>query len=188
MGLIAHVEARALGPEVDRFRYTDRSDEVFTTTTWSASPTTRVPTGVGAYDSDSFGGHDRAPIETLRTIVPRLIGLDADDRDRVAALLTEDGTSPFPPAVRSTIDIALWDLTSRRAGVTLREALGGRAGAPGLPAYASVPLLDDEETYLSSIGDLVSQGFGAVKLHAWGDPARDASLVKRVRRRSPTSW
>jgi L-alanine-DL-glutamate epimerase-like enolase superfamily enzyme len=128
MGLIAHVEARAIGPDVDRFRYTDRADEVFTTTTLVRITDDSGTTGVGAYDSDSFGGHDRAPIETLRTIVPRLIGLDADDRDGVAALLTEDGTSPFPPAVRSTIDIALWDLTSRRAGVTLREALGGRAG------------------------------------------------------------
>jgi L-alanine-DL-glutamate epimerase-like enolase superfamily enzyme len=181
MGLIEHVEARALGPDVDRFRYTDRSDEVFTTTTLMRITDDSGATGIGAYDSDSFGDHDLAPIETLRTIVPRLIGLDADDRGRVAALLTEDGTSPFPPAVRSTIDIALWDLASRRAGVTLREALGGRAGAPGLPAYASVPLLGDEEAYVVSIGDLASQGFGAVKLHAWGDAVRDAALVTRVR-------
>ena len=185
MGLIAHVEARALGPEVARFRYTDRSDEVFTTTTLVRITDDSGAMGIGAYDSDSFGDHDRASLETLRTIVPRLVGLDADDRDHVSALLTEDGTSPFPPAVRSTIDIALWDLTARRAGVTLREALGGRAGAPGLPAYASVPLLDDEQHYLSSIGDLVSQGFGAVKLHAWGDPARDASLLGRVRTAFP---
>ncbi len=181
MGLIAHVEARALGPDVDRFRYTARSDEVFTTTTLVRITDDDGTTGVGAYDSDTFGGHDRAPLETLRTIVPRLIGLDADDRDHVAAMLTEDGTSPFPPAVRSTIDIALWDLAARRAGRTLCEALGGRAGAPSLPAYASVPLLDDEAAYVSSIRDLVTQGFGAVKLHAWGDPARDAELVRAVR-------
>jgi len=144
MGLIAHVEARALGPDVDRFRYTARSDEVFTTTTMVRITDDDGTIGVGAYDSDTFGDHDRAPLETLRTIVPRLIGLDADDREHVAAMLTEDGTSPFPPAVRSTIDIALWDLAARRAGRTLCEALGGRAGAPSLPAYASVPLLDSE--------------------------------------------
>ena len=121
MVLIAHVEAKALGPDVDRFRHTGRSDEVFTTTTLVRITDDTGASGTGAYDSDTFGGHDRAPLETLRTIVPRLIGLDADDRDRVAALLTEDGTSPFPPAVRSTIDIALWDLRSRRAGMTLRR-------------------------------------------------------------------
>ena len=105
MGLIAGVEARALGPAVERFRYTDRSEEVFTTTTLVRVTDDSGVVGIGAYDSDSFGDHDLASIETLRTIVPRLIGLDADDRDRVAALLTEDGTSPFPPAVRSTIDM-----------------------------------------------------------------------------------
>jgi L-alanine-DL-glutamate epimerase-like enolase superfamily enzyme len=181
MGLIAHVDARALGPDVDRFRYTARSDEVFTTTTLVRITDDDGTTGIGAYDSDTFGDHDRAPLETLRTIVPRLIGLDAGDRDHVAAMLTEDGTSPFPPAVRSTIDIALWDLAARRAGRTLCEALGGRAGAPSLPAYASVPLLDSEAAYEASIRDLVAQGFGAVKLHAWGDPARDAGLVRAVR-------
>src|SRR5215203_3348940 len=113
MGVISHVDARALGAEAERFRYTDRSDEVFTTTTLMRVTVDLGSTGIGAYDSYSFCDHDLAPIETLRTIVPRLIGLDTDDRDRVTALLTEDGTSPFPPAVRSTIDIALWDLTSR---------------------------------------------------------------------------
>lgn len=181
MGLIAHVEALAIAPDVDRFRYTARSDEVFTTTTLVRITDDAGASGVGAYDSDSFGAHDLAPLETLRTIVPRLLGVESDDRDRVAGLLTEDGTSPFPPAVRSTIDIALWDLTARRTGRTLREALGGRAGAPGLPSYASVPLGEDEADYLASIDVLVGKGYPAVKLHAWGDPGRDAGLVRQVR-------
>lgn len=185
MGLIARVEVHAIAPDVDRFRYTARSEEVFTTTTLLRITDEGGITGIGGYDSDTFGGHDLAPIETLRTIVPRLIGLDADDREHVAAMLTEDGTSPFPPAVRSTIDIALWDLAARRAGRTLCEALGGRAAAPSLPAYASVPLLDDEGAYLASIADLVDEGFGAVKLHAWGDAERDAGLVRQVRQTFP---
>jgi L-alanine-DL-glutamate epimerase-like enolase superfamily enzyme len=185
MAEIVRIEARALAPDVDRFRYTARSDEVFTTTTLALVTDADGTVGVGAYDSDSFGGHDRAPIETLRSIVPRLIGLDAEDRDRVAAMLTEDGTSPFPPAVRSTIDIALWDLAARRANQPLREALGGQPDATSLPSYASVPLLDDEPAYLDSIEQLTGSGFGAVKLHAWGEPERDAALVRSVRARFP---
>ncbi len=159
MGLIAHVDARAIAPDVDRFRYTDRSDEVFTTTTLVRITDDAGASGVGAYDSDSFGDHDRAPLETLRTIVPRLIGIDADDRERVAALLTEDGTSPFPPAVRSTIDMALWDLAARRAGGTLREALGGRAGAPGAARRTPRCRCSTTKTGTSaSIGELVAAG------------------------------
>jgi len=185
VGLIAHVEARALAPEVDRFRYTARSDEVFTTTTLVRVTDDEGTSGVGAYDSDTFGAWDLAPLETLRTIVPRLIGVETDDRDHVAAMLTEDGTSPFPPAVRSTIDVALWDLAARRSGRPLRHELRNQHEASALPSYASVPLLDDERAYLSSIADLVSAGFGAVKLHAWGDPERDASLLRSVRASFP---
>ena len=178
-------EARAIAPEVDRFRYTARSDEVYTTTTLVRATDENGATGIGAYDSDSFGDWDVAPLETLRTLLRRLLGVDADDHDHVAAVLTEDGTTAFPPAVHSTIDIALWDLTSRVAGSSLHAALGGAPDARSLPSYASIPLLDDEAAYLTTIDELEASGFAAVKLHAWGDPLRDAELVRLVRGRFP---
>jgi L-alanine-DL-glutamate epimerase-like enolase superfamily enzyme len=179
------VEARAIAPEVDRFRYTARSDEVYTTTTIVQVTDGDGVTGIGAYDSDSFGGWDVAPLETLRTIIPRLLGIDATDHEHVVALLTEDGTSPFPPAVRSTLDVALWDLTSRVDGRSLCEHLGGSPDARSLPSYASVPLLDDEPAYLTYLDELLAAGFTAVKLHAWGEPSRDAGLLTQVRARFP---
>ena len=185
MARIVRFEARAIAPEVERFRYTARSDEVYTTTTLVEATDEDGTTGVGAHDSDSFGDRDVAPLETLRTILPRLVGIPAEDHDSRSAFLTEDGTSVFPPAVRSAVDVACWDLTSRSAGRSLCDALGGSSDARSLPSYASVPLLDDESAYLSSIEDLVAAGFTAVKLHAWGDAARDAGLMHRVRVRFP---
>jgi L-alanine-DL-glutamate epimerase-like enolase superfamily enzyme len=178
---IVLVEARSMAPDVARFRYTGRSDEVFTTTTLVKVSDADGVSGIGAYDSDSFGEWDLAPLETLRPILGRLIGIEADDRDRIARMLSEDATSPFPPAVRSAVDIALWDLAGRRSSAPMRDILGGEPGATTLPSYASVPLLGDEDAYLSSIESLVDVGFTAVKLHAWGDPERDAALVRRVR-------
>lgn len=185
MAAIVRFEARAIAPEVDRFRYTARSDEVYTTTTLVRVTDENGATGIGAYDSDSFGDWDLAPLEALRTLLPRLLGVDADDHEHVAAVLTEDGTMAFPPAVRSTIDIALWDLTGRVAERSLHATLGGAADARSLPSYASVPFLHDESAYLTTIDGLEAGGFGAVKLHAWGDPVRDAELVRRVRGRFP---
>ena len=185
MAAIVRFEARAIAPEVDRFRYTARSDEVYTTTTLVRVTDENGATGIGAYDSDSFGDWDLAPLEALRTLLPRLLGIDADDHEHVAAVLTEDGTMAFPPAVRSTIDIALWDLTGRVAERSLHATLGGAADARSLPSYASVPFLHDESAYLTTIDGLEAGGFGAVKLHAWGDPVRDAELVRRVRGRFP---
>lgn len=128
---------------------------------------------------------DRAPIETLRPLLPRLLGRDAEDRDGAYAVVSEDDTSPFPPAVRSTIDTALWDLASRRRGVPLREMLAGGPTATSLPGYASVPLLDDEEAYRNALAGFVESGYGAVKLHAWGVPERDAALVHALRSAFP---
>jgi L-alanine-DL-glutamate epimerase-like enolase superfamily enzyme len=182
---IARLEAWALGPDVERFRYTSFSDEVFTTTTLVRITDADGTTGIGAYDSDTFGMWDRGPIETLRPLLPRLLGMDADDRDAVYALVSEDNTSAFPPAVRSTIDTALWDLASRRSDKPLREMLAGGVTPTSLPGYASVPLLDDEDAYRNALTGFVESGYRAVKLHAWGIPERDAALLGTLRRAFP---
>jgi L-alanine-DL-glutamate epimerase-like enolase superfamily enzyme len=180
---IAWIEVRALGPDVERFRYTSFQDEVYTTTTLVKVTDDGGTAGYGAYDSDSYGDWDRSPLETLRTIVPGLTGADPDDHDAIATMLSEDGTSPFPPAVRSTIDIACWDLAARRANEPLHILLGGDPGTTSLPAYASLPTFDDPGAYLEAIEGYVAQGFTAIKVHAWGVPARDADLLRAVRTR-----
>jgi L-alanine-DL-glutamate epimerase-like enolase superfamily enzyme len=185
MSQIARAEAWALGPDVERFRYTSFSDEVFTTTTLVRLTDADGVTGIGAYDSDTFGMWDHAPLETLRPLLPRLLGREAEDRDGAYALVSEDNTSPFPPAVRSTIDTALWDLASRRRAVPLRELLAGGPTATSLPGYASVPLFDDEDAYRAKLGEFVESGYTAVKLHAWGVPDRDASLIYTLRQSFP---
>ena len=178
---IQSIEVRALAPDVERFRYTDREPEVTTTTTLVRVHDDAGTSGVGAYDADSFGDWDRAPLETLRTVVPRLLGMDVNDIDGVSAVMDEDGTSPFAPAVRSAVDIALWDLAARRRGEPLHLTLGGDESVRSLPSYASVPMMDDEDAYLASLASLTAQGFNAVKLHAWGDPERDVHLLRGVR-------
>jgi L-alanine-DL-glutamate epimerase-like enolase superfamily enzyme len=180
---IASIEVRALAPDVERFRYTSFQDEVYTTTTLVQITDDEGGAGLGAYDSDSFGDWDRGPLETLRTVVPRLVGVDPDDHDAIWALLSEDGTSPFAPAARSAIDMACWDLAARRAGQPLHTRLGGDAAKTSLPAYASVPTFDDEAAYMDAVEDYVGRGFTAVKVHAWGEPSRDADLLRAMRAR-----
>lgn len=181
MTVISRIEVWALGPDVERFRYTSHSDEVFTTTTLLRITDSDGITGIGAYDSDTFGMWDRGPIETLRPLVPRLLGRDAEDRAGIYAMVSEDDTSAFPPAVRSTIDTALWDLASRRSDIPLREMLAGGPTPTSLPGYASVPLLDDEDAYRAALAGFIESGYSAVKLHAWGIPERDAALIRTLR-------
>ncbi len=63
--------------------------------------------------------------------------------------------------------------------------MAGSPTAGSLPSYASLALHEDEDAYLASIEALSAAGSTAVKLHAWGDPERDAGLLRAVRRAFP---
>ncbi len=184
MAAIERVEVLAVAPDVRTFRYTAHEPPVTTTTTVVRVIDVDGAAGVGAYDSDTYGEADRAPLERLRSLIPRLVGRDADDREELAAMLTDGGTSPFPPAATSAVEIALWDLAARRAGVPLVTFLGVTDPAP-LPAYASVELFDSPEAYVDALERLTTRGFTAAKIHAWGDPARDIALLEHLRAAFP---
>src|SRR5262245_66551314 len=103
MATIDRMQVLAVAPDVPTFRHTDHEPPVTTTTTVVRVIDADGAEGVGAYDSDTFGEPDRAPLERLRTVVPRLIGRDAEDREGIAATLTEGGTLPWPPTVASAV-------------------------------------------------------------------------------------
>ena len=75
----------------------------------------------------------------------------------------------------SALDIAIWDLFARSAGVPVCEALGGARHAR-LPAYATIyPLADSPEGITAQIAPLLEQGFRHLKVCVepwWAEPAR----------------
>ena len=64
----------------------------------------------------------------------------------------------------SAIDVALWDIASKQAGVSLADLIGG-AARRSLPAYASLVRYTDPELVKSFTAKAVSEGYGTVKLH-----------------------
>jgi L-alanine-DL-glutamate epimerase-like enolase superfamily enzyme len=175
---IARVEAWAVAPETTRYRYSSQLPEVDKTTTIVRVTDDDGHEGLGAYDSDSHGGHDLAAIENLKRTAPRLLGRDAYERELLWYELRDHGTLAFMPAELSTLDIALWDLVARRADVPLYRFLGGVRH--DIPAYASVPMLPTVEAYLESMDGWYAQGYRAVKFHAWCEPARDIEMLRTV--------
>ncbi len=107
----------------------------------------------------------RAALDSL--VGPFMVGHDAED---IAATMTEAHRAvhlygrggPMTYAL-SAIDIALWDLAGKRAGLPLARLLGGGAGP--VPAYASLLRYGDPDVVARNAKAAVTAGYGAVKLH-----------------------
>lgn len=78
------------------------------------------------------------------------------------------------------IDVALWDITAKKAGMPLYQLLGGHADR--VQAYASTVTYDTTEEFLYVADACLDRGFRAIKLHAWGDWRKDAKLCQDLRK------
>ena len=181
---IDRVEVLALGPDLPRHAYTAHLPAPYTTSTLVKITDADGACGLGQFDSDSYGAFDLAPLETLRTLAPRLIGRDPLERVATWDELRDHGTAPDMPGVRSALDIAQWDLVARRAGVPLRELIAprtGRGSSGPAPAYASLPTLASPAAYADDVARYLAEGYTAFKLHAWGDAEQDLDAIRAAR-------
>jgi L-alanine-DL-glutamate epimerase-like enolase superfamily enzyme len=175
--VIERIEARAVGPDVDRYSWASDLDQQYGTLTIVRAFDDEGCEGVGATPSYSTGRFDLSILETLRHLAPRVIGADPLQRESVWYRL-EDLALPPLPGARSALDIALWDIAAQRAGMPIHQLLGG--SRTRLPVYASTPLLVDAAAYVEFVGDLRERGFRAVKFHAWCEPDRDLDMLRKV--------
>ena len=115
-----------------------------------------------------------------RRIRAELVGADPLMREHLWHRLWElDRVEEFPIYVLGLVDIALWDLAGKTAGLPVWRLLGG--ARTKIPAYASTVTYDSVEEYLDVADQCLAAGYPAIKLHAWGDVRRDAELCQRLR-------
>ena len=101
-------------------------------------------------------GADASAIEALRRDVERKLHIFGRGGPVTYAL--------------SGLDIALWDLAGKAAGLPLHRLLGGRVH-DRLPCYASLIRYGEPETVGRHAARAREAGFGAVKLHEIDTPA-----------------
>ena len=113
----------------------------------------------------------RAIVES--TIAPVLMGRDATDitalnreLQQALHLFGRYGITMFGI---SAIDIALWDLAGKRAGLPLGQLLGGPAAPPLVPGYASLFKYRDRDLVARYVRDALREGYPAIKLHETGE-------------------
>ena len=126
-----------------------------------------------------------------KVIQPIVLGLDPMDRDviwhKVYNLLRDHGQKGMPMQALSGVDIALWDIAGKVAGLPLHKLIGG-AHRTDVPCYGYGMMLRDEP-----IGDLAKRfedeaatirgmGFVAAKMKTGFGPKPDVKLCEAVRR------
>ena len=111
-------------------------------------------------------------------IADALQGMDATDQAGIDAAMIE-GTAWYGPGgiarhAMSGVDMALWDIRGKMAGVPVRKLLSDHA-VDLVPAYASVLWPDTPSQVSASAAEFVAAGYQFVK-YGWGPMGPDAAL------------
>jgi len=136
----------------------------------------RIDTDAGISGWGESFGHAVAPATRLvidTMIAPLLIGRDPTD---ITALMSEVSrklhlfgrNGPLVYGV-SGVDIALWDIAGKRAGLPLHALLGG-AVRHEVPVYASLLRYGEADALEKNVRQAAEQGYRYIKLHEI-DPA-----------------
>ncbi|MFP5233532.1 MAG: enolase C-terminal domain-like protein [Acidobacteriota bacterium] len=114
-------------------------------------------------------------------IRPLLIGQDPLDRELLWQQVRRmDRWWGFLPIyAHGPVDVALWDIGAKAAGLPLYRFLG--AYRTRLPAYASSLILPTTQSFVEQAKQYQATGFTAYKIHPWGDPGRDLEAYRALR-------
>ena len=160
-------------------RWTERAKSCALSTTILRIVDSDGVEGLAGCDSYQFGRADRSILEAVRSIWPWLEGRTTECREALVEDNRVGVVFPFSTGPLALLDIALWDLAARRAGLPLWKMLGG--AQERLPSGRGVSTMETESEYLEVVGKARDEGIRAVKLHAFGDPDRDVALFAKLR-------
>ena len=174
---IDRAEVFVVGPDVDRYIWAEGMSEQYMTNIILRLTSAGGLEGIAGAAMMTSHSFDRSVGETLRFLLPDVLGASPMEREGLWHRLT---VTPLVPQAQSLIDIALWDMAARYVDLPLYQFLGGARSK--ILAYASTPLLESNEAYVDYVAERQSEGFKAVKFHCWCNPARDLPMCEAVHR------
>jgi L-alanine-DL-glutamate epimerase-like enolase superfamily enzyme len=146
----------------------------------------RVLTDEGV-EGNAFGWGVRSGAVTAKIVAdvlkPALVGEDPFDREKIwqKIRLLDRWLAFLPIYAQGPLDVALWDIAAKVAGLPLYKLIGGyreRVRAYATAAW-SIP---DVDSYRRQADEVLEHGFTAYKLTAWGDPDYDIQLMRAMRK------
>lgn len=124
-------------------------------------------------------------------IRPMVLGMDPLDRDviwhKVYNLMRDHGQKGMPLQSLSGVDIALWDIAGKVAGLPIHKLIGG-AHRTQVQAYGYGMMLRREDVdtlaarFVDEAAEIKAMGFVATKMKIGLGPKEDVKLAEAVRR------
>lgn len=142
----------------------------------------RIATDDGA-DGYAFLGSAMGPADAgaqflVSALKPLLMGEDPLARERIWQAMMRRSRGQMLPVI-GAVDVALWDLAGRAAGVPIHRLMG--SNRTSVPAYASSAVLDSPEAYAEEAVRHRDTGWTAYKIHPPADPDTDIAICAAVR-------
>lgn len=107
-----------------------------------------------------------ASIEDM--IAPVVVGMDSADIAGISRDMQQKlhlfGRYGITMFALSALDIALWDIAAKRAGIPLHQLLGGSARKT-VPGYASLLKYRDADLVQENVAKARKEGYEAIKIH-----------------------
>lgn len=172
---IVGATVHAVGTESTTARYSGREEAKKEVNNILRITTADGFEGISGVDSFSEGRFSEKHLLELQGVGAELINLQSLDPVEVGSIL-ERMRPDLSDAVRSSIDIALWDLAARKTGRPLFELLGAKRDL--LEAYASLPFFDSLSEYVEAVYQYAELGYMTFKFHVWGSVEEDVRLVE----------
>jgi len=126
-----------------------------------------------------------------KVIQPMILGDDPIDRDviwhKVYNLLRDHGQKGMPMQALSGVDIALWDIAGKVAGLPIHKLIGG-AHRNSVKVYGYGMMLRREDTatlaarFTDEAAAIKGMGFAAAKMKVGLGPRDDVKLAEAVRK------
>jgi L-alanine-DL-glutamate epimerase-like enolase superfamily enzyme len=142
----------------------------------------RVVTDEGV-EGHVVGGRGRVIMDLVeRRIAKEVIGQDPLNTEWLWWRMWDtDRLEEFPLYALGLVDIALWDIKGKVAGLPVYKLIGGYRDS--IPAQASTTSYDTEKEYLNVVEAAIKEGYTSVKLHLrYRDVRTNADVCKAVRK------
>jgi len=172
---IVGVEVHAVGTESTTAQYSGREKAKKDVNNILRITTANGFEGISGVDSFCQGRFSEKHLLELQDVAAELINLQSLDPVEVGTML-ERMRPDLSDAVRSSIDIALWDLSARKADRPLFELLGAKRDS--MEPYASLPFYDSLSEYVEAVYQYAELGYTTFKFHVWGSVEEDVRLVE----------